>query len=804
MRRVLLVALLLSHILLPYSSAIDGDIPTESREADLDVIGLESFTVHRGELIEILFTLHNLADEDDTYSFNLTDQIDGLTTTGLPHSKFVESGYLRQVKFNISAKENAVYGVYNLTLRFISQNSPSWNLSKDFEIRIAPYSNLNFGSNEISSFIVTPGTRTAVAMNITNNATLEDEVTFNLYSQTGWNWGWTMNNTEGVNAFETLQINSVAYVFLWIDVPEVVDGMPLFGTGPRFQLSAVSGIDGAISRWSFDLLMQEFYNSSIDAIGEDAVVEPGGVERVSVDVRNNGNSPNYLNITLQAIDANGVPIDGIENFDRIAFNDWTVALFDALEDQILMPNESRTIKIAFQAPLEYSGSVDIRLRVFAGGAMQYTRTVDIGATIGWERSGDIQLLTDNCRSLRPSGTCQTTASATNSGNAVDSFEFVISESPDFVEAVLLNPIIELSAGETSEFQLVNISGISTALAFQSGDVVIETYLLNTETLVEISRIPVKISPVIKWNFTDIIEEIDNKGRLSIAMTLRNEGNTADGLIVQLQSSHSTPMSFIPPTIAIFEEDVEFPRSFEVSDIPIGYNFTVRAWIDLPMEQQSNGTVWVNTTVRSQYEPSTVFMHSSTADYLGEPWQESSEEEKIDFGAVFSYGIEIFKAWFLMICAVLFSVVVIYKSILSRNRRMEEQRLFKERTKPLEVRSEENWMDKFTATSSAPKIEPSVPIDSNKFKQQFVRKSGEYKQSPAPVHPDLTKAATTVLEFHTSNEIRSTADTLLKDIQAGNVAELHAENETLRREVPENQRKKKQDSVPLPNNDDFDI
>ena len=114
------------------------------------------------------------------------------------------------------------------------------------------------------------------------------------------------------------------------------------------------------------------------------------------------------------------------------------------------------------------------------------------------------------------------------------------------------------------------------------------------------------------------------------------------------------------------------------------------------------------------------------------------------------------------------------------------------------------MDKFTATSSAPKIETSVLIDSNKFKQQFVRKSGEYKQSPAPVHPDLTKAATTVLEFHTSNEIRSTADTLLKDIQAGNVAELHAENETLRREVPENQSKKKQDSVPLPNHDDFDI
>ena len=107
---------------------------------------------------------------------------------------------------------------------------------EDLQVRIAPYSNLNFGVSGVSSFIVTPGTRTSVAMNITNNATLPDDIMFNLYSQTGWNWGWTMNNTEGVNAYETVQPDGLSYVFLWIDVPEIVDGLPLANTGPRILL----------------------------------------------------------------------------------------------------------------------------------------------------------------------------------------------------------------------------------------------------------------------------------------------------------------------------------------------------------------------------------------------------------------------------------------------------------------------------------------------------------------------------------------------------------------------------------------
>jgi uncharacterized membrane protein len=794
------------HVIVPLVSAEGGTSTVEGRETQVDVIGLNQFTVHRGEQIEVLFTLHNLGDQTDTFNFDLVDAVDNLTITGLPLSKTLESGYLRQVKFNLSASLDAGYGLYNLTILFTSPNDVNWNQTETFQAKVAPYSNLNFGATGVSSFIVSPNTRTSVAMNITNNATMDDDVTFNLYTVSGWNWGWTMNSTDGPNAYETVRGDTAAYIYLWVDVPSVIDGSPLYNDGPRFQISAVSGIDGRIVQWSFDMLMNEFKNASIDQVGDDAVIEPGGVERVSIDVRNTGNSPNYLNITLEAINAQGEAIPDIPNFDRIAIDGWTMAIFGGLEENILQPNESRTIKIAFQAPLEYSSEIDIRLRVFAGGAIQNTRMVDIGASIGWERSGSVQLRTDACQSLLPSESCSADVEVYNGGNAVDSFEYSIKQVPEFVSAQLIQTTTELQPGEYINLTLIEITANESALAFELGEVVVETFLFNSDTTVGISRIPVKIAPVVRWNFTDVIEETDSNGRLSIAMTLRNEGNTADGLLVQLQSSHSTPMSFLPPNMAVYEEGVEFPRSFEVSDIPIGYNFTVRAWIDLPQDQPSNGTVWVNTTVRSQFQPSTEFVHTSTGDYTGVPWQEEVEEESFDLFGMISTGFDVLKAWSLMIGAILFSGVVIYKSVVARNQRTIEQMEMDALNQPKPQEAVGDWMNRFAPSEPETVQESSLEVNPEHFKQAFQRRSGGYKEAKAPVDASLTKAATTVLEHHSSNDLLSSADSLLADIQVKPRPSRDIETSALQPPPPQVQTSipAQQRNTVLPIDDDLDI
>ena len=803
MRRVVIVMLILMHSTLSFAGAGADSTSIESRQSDLDVIGLEQVTVHREELIEVFLTLHNIGENDETFSFQVESDIEGLTTTGLPCTQFVESGYLRQVKFNLTAEATANFGNYNLELNFTSESNPSWSQIESLQVRVAPYSNLNFGVSGVSSFIVTPGTRTSVAMNITNNATLPDDIMFNLYSQTGWNWGWSMNSTEGVNAYETVQPDGLTYVFLWIDVPPIVDGLPLSNTGPRFQLKAVSSIDGAISQWSFDLLMNDFYNVTIDEAGADLLLEPGGNDRLPVMLRNNGNTPNNLNITLEAISADGTPIEDISIDDRLVCEGWTIALFGGLEDITLQPNESRTVEIGFQAPVEYNGEVDIRLRVFANGAQVRMQTIDVGASIDWQRSGTVQLLTDSCQSLLPGTSCGAQISVQNTGNAFDSYSFEVVEKPQFVDVELLTSSSEMGPNSMIELDLLTVTANTSAYAFELGDVVVEIKLLNTNTVIESVRVPVKIAPVIQWVFTDVIEEIDSQGRLSIAMTLRNEGNTADGLLVQLQSSHSTQMSFMPPAIAVFEEDVEFPRSFEVSDIPIGYNFTVRAWVELPTDQQSNGTVWVNTTVRSQFEPSTQFVHTSQADYKGMEWQQESVEDSIEFSELLSTGWAIFKAWFLMICAVLFSFVVIFKSIVSRNQRNLEQKQREAMYQKKEPEAVENWMEKFNEKESPVEEDLRMKVRSEDFQEAFQNRAGSYKPASEPVHPELTHAASKVLNFHSSNELRSSADSLLEDIKSGNVSKLHKGNAALQNDTSVKDSKESK-SASLPSEDEFDI
>ena len=76
-----------------------------------------------------------------------------------------------------------------------------------------------------------------------------------------------------------------------------------------------------------------------------------------------------------------------------------------------------------------------------------------------------------------------------------------------------------------------------------------------------------------WIWEDSATSVNN-GRLEMAITMRNDGNTADGLVVRMTSSYFTEMSFIPPNDAIVEDGTKNIRSFEIINIDKGANFTL--------------------------------------------------------------------------------------------------------------------------------------------------------------------------------------------------------------------------------------
>ena len=189
---------------------------------------------------------------------------------------------------------------------------------------------------------------------------------------------------------------------------------------PKVYLSAISGLDKAVSTWNFDLLMNEKRNASIDSIEAVAEVAPNQDVRANAVVRNVGNTPNNLNITLLGLDAEGNPLP-----NRVPLTDstsgWVVALFGGLEDVVLQPNESRTIEIGFQAPNEFQGEMNVELQVFASGAKANTLKVKTKAIINRTSSADLTYVASGCQAIILNQTCDVVLSVRNTGNSYNTF-----------------------------------------------------------------------------------------------------------------------------------------------------------------------------------------------------------------------------------------------------------------------------------------------------------------------------------------------------------------------------------------------
>ena len=241
----------------------------------------EKVYVHQNETVSTYITLHNKADENQALTIEALSIPAPLTTVGLPATELLVPNHLKQIAFGIRAPLSATYQTLTVSFSITSDLHPELNETVEMSVAIVPRSNLSFGVDDFAAFTVDELVRTAVAVNITNNASLSDDVTFNLYTDSDWSWGWNMPDVNGNEAFTTLAPDTLAYVYLWIDVPAVENGVPLAETGPRFILSAVSGLDMAAETWTFDLLMNEKKNATIDSIESALTVAPNQDGRAS-------------------------------------------------------------------------------------------------------------------------------------------------------------------------------------------------------------------------------------------------------------------------------------------------------------------------------------------------------------------------------------------------------------------------------------------------------------------------------------------------------------------------------------------
>ena len=167
-------ALLLVVFLLPITVPLnDGWAASAGRNgAGVDWTAPEEVYVHQNETVSTYITLHNRANENQVFTVEPLSIPAPLSTVGLPVTELLVPNHLKQVAFGITAPPAASFENLSVSFSITSDLDPALNETVVMQVKIVPRSNLNFGVDDYATFTVDELVRTAVAVNISNNATL--------------------------------------------------------------------------------------------------------------------------------------------------------------------------------------------------------------------------------------------------------------------------------------------------------------------------------------------------------------------------------------------------------------------------------------------------------------------------------------------------------------------------------------------------------------------------------------------------------------------------------------------------------
>lgn len=745
-------------------------LPSIPASADQDPFNFyidDEIVAHPGETVQLRIAWQNIVGTARHFSVSLNSTGDNLTVSDIPSDwTRVASGRLGEMLINITVAPNSNFETQTFSLNFLCQEVENWSLTHDVDVLISKWSNIRFGSNDGSEFYVLQDVRTGFAVNVSNQADDDDTVKLRFNTQTNWEYGFDDDlNNDGELVID-LQSGEYEFISFYIQTPPIVDGGPLAGTGPQFSLEAVSNLDRRVSSWNFSLRMETYHNMTIDVVEDNLTIEPGDNERLEVVVRNNGNTATYLDAGL---------LYGDSREDRFEIDNWTVAIFNAFEFQPLEPNESRAIEIGFNAPNINLGSVGLELDIMPQSFPQRATSVQISSSIDWQKNGNVSKIGDSCEEVEWNQTCQQLIQIENTGNFFQDYLLEIRDSSGMYFEIT-QETIGLSRSQNSTEIPLNITPFENAEAFTTGSAKL-VLTLDDGTYVDSLDISSKTAPRVYWIWEDSATSVSN-GRLEMAITMRNDGNTADGLVVRMTSSYFTEMSFIPPNNALVEDGSKNIRSFEIVNIDKGANFTFRAWAKIPDNQNSADEFYITITAHSRLADDKPFTFTANTSFDAAISSNDNQEGIVDsIGDIVSTIFAVIWAWKWIAIATIASGLMINKSIRDRRARLADMELINSRQNV--DQKPDDWMAEFASKKQpTPEIAQSPQIPSEVFTGMFQAVGGGQKPVAEPVDSRLVGAASTVLDHHDTVATKSKLDDLVENLAAGNVSTPHTANVAL--------------------------
>jgi len=592
---------------------------------------------------------------------------------------------------------------------------------------------VEFGPESGSIFAIDPGTLINLNVNFTNQAEVDDLVNIKINGPENWNisWEYSTDTTLGFN-FE-IQSGDIEWTEFSITAPITENGLPLANSLHQFTMELNSNLTGTNDWYNFSMKYGYFHGVEIIEGGGTSSISPYDDATIEMTTRNIGNTQRDIGVSIRPVDENGSELG--EFSQAFALEEWNVFIQNKMELNAMLPNETGKIKFQIQSPFLISGTIFFEIKVWSTAIPDESVSAIQRVNIVPRSGGNLELSNIDCQfKTKPGETCRTELIIENTGDIPYNFELIIKESEDWIKLEISENNITLDAGQIKNQIFLNVTIDDNIMSGEQAEVTVDLRVdgWNPKSV----SFNVIVDDYFSW---ELIEESyshnynyeDRTVNISAYLTLENQGNVNDGLVVNLDCNIFTNFELEVPAEA--EEQLSInPRSFEVLDVGIKDNISFTAWMNISYDQISESMFFVEGPTltiesRSIGDPRIIIENSVTEDkdLFDDLSSDSADDEQ-------SVIIEFFRVWQTVIISmivILFGSIGVVKAIQYR---LEQDRKRFGLPQEEDTETAGEWMSKFIKKSKPKIFVESEIIDVEDFESDFKSKSGKKKVNPTIV------------------------------------------------------------------------
>ena len=449
--------------------------------------------------------------------------------------------------------------------------------------------------------------------------------------------------------------------------------------------------------------------------------------------RNIGNTQRDIGVSIRPVNENGSELG--EFSQAFALEEWNVFIQNKMELNAMLPNQTGKIKFQIQSPFLISGTIFFEIKVWSTAIPDESVSAIQRVNIVPRSGGNLELSNIDCQfKTNPGETCRTELIIENTGDIPYNFELIIKESEDWIKLEISDNNITLDAGQIKNQIFLNVTIDDNIMSGEQAEVTVELWVDGWSP--KSVSFNVIVDDYFSW---ELIEESyshnynyeDRTVNISAYLTLENQGNVNDGLVVNLDCNIFTNFELEVPAEA--EEQLSInPRSFEVLDVAIKENISFTAWMNISYDQISESMFFVEGPTltiesRSIGDPRIIIENSVTEDK--DLFEDSSSGSADDEESVI---IEFFRVWQTVIISmivILFGSIGVVKAIQYR---LEQDRKRFGLPQEEDTETAGEWMSKFIKKSKPKIFVESEIIDVEDFESDFKSKSGKKEVNPTIV------------------------------------------------------------------------